>query len=138
MSPVRVSARAALLVLAVLVGLVGMHALAPGDAVAAERGPGAHAMSGHAAGGHVSTGHDDAAAVLAAACSHDEPAGHGGQHADGTCASAGVAGAPVLAPPLGVAEPAADGAAVLAVRNGPGSAAERAPPSLAELQLLRI
>ncbi|MEU2065217.1 DUF6153 family protein [Streptomyces sp. NPDC013455] len=116
----------ALLVLAVLAGLLGMHALAPGGGVV-------HAGHGRAAHGVV--------AVMAAdACPGDDGhcGGHGPHHADPTCASAAVGGGPqqpALAPdPVAVPAPAA------CPRSRPATAPDgaRAPPDLAELQLLRI
>ncbi|MEV2216978.1 DUF6153 family protein [Streptomyces sp. NPDC050997] len=115
----------ALLVLGVLAGLLAMHALAPGGA-------------GH---GHAATPHMTAVAVSA----HDDCAGGGGhcggghlQHADPTCAAAAVSGAPVLPAllPDPVAVPVRADAVCPYAGEAPDSA--RAPPSLAELQLLRI
>lgn len=129
-----------LLVLAVLTGLVAMHGLGPGAVPAASH----TAATAHRApaGGH------DAAAGAAAPAGHDgcahagDPAdgGSGGhaQHADATCAAAGTAGSPVL--PVPALLPVALGAqAVIAHGILPDAAAcGRAPPSLSELQLLRI
>jgi len=115
----------ALLVLGVLAGLLAMHALAPGG------GP------EHTAGAqHMTT---------VAVSAHDDCAGGGGgcggghvHHADPTCAAAAVSGAPVL--PALLPDPAAVPVRADAVcpyaPEAPDSA--RAPPSLAELQLLRI
>ncbi|MFE9770533.1 DUF6153 family protein [Streptomyces sp. NPDC005931] len=124
-SPVRWSPRA-LCVLALLAGLLGMHGLVPGAA----------------APGHTHPAHHARAEALAAAgpgVCHDD--GHGGghlQHADPTCAAAAVSGPPVLPAPL--AAPSvlpADQDALRAYPSGEPDGA-RAPPSLAELQLLRI
>ncbi len=123
-------------VLGLLAGLLGMHGLAPGgglpqqehmlqtrtqqthvQAVAyghGQSGPhGSEAQDGHCGGGHV-------------------------QHADATCASGAVGGGPVL--PSLVADPVSrcgpeDVVRACAVVEPDGA---RAPPSLAELQLLRI
>ncbi|MDN0194501.1 DUF6153 family protein [Streptomyces sp. S.PNR 29] len=115
--------RWALCVLGLLVGLLGMHGLAPGGAVAEHsptRSMTAVAMAhhgcpddGHCGGGHV-------------------------QHADSTCAAGAVSGGPVL-PALGP-DPAPTAVCDEAVRTYPASAPDgaRAPPTLAELQLLRI
>ncbi|MFI2435589.1 DUF6153 family protein [Streptomyces sp. NPDC018693] len=121
--PVRWS-RSALCVLGLLVGLLGMHALAPGGS-----GP------DHA--------HEHPVAATAAeahgVCFGD---GHGGgghaRHADATCASAAVAGAPEL--PALVPDPVSTPVSADAVRPYAAVAPDgaRAPPSLAELQLLRI
>ncbi len=73
------------------------------------------------------------------ACADD---GHDGgghpRHADATCASGAVAGGPAL--PAPVPGPVAAVADAEAVRTGPAEAPDgaRSPPSLAELQLLRI
>ncbi|MDX3384391.1 DUF6153 family protein [Streptomyces niveiscabiei] len=123
-------------VLGVLVGLLAMHGLAPGGlhAVGHER-TGGTAVSGAApvmAGGGT---HVD---VSAGGCAGDGHCGGHARHADATCAAAKVMGAPVLAGP--VADPVAvvvPGEAVRSVVRGDAEAA-RAPPSLAELQLLRI
>ncbi|MFF3850574.1 DUF6153 family protein [Streptomyces sp. NPDC002328] len=116
-----------LLVLAVLAGVLAMHGLGPGPA------PAPVAASGHAR----AMVHDDAGPQIAADCSHtDGGMGHA-EHADAMCAAAGVGAA--YAPP----------ALAAAVDTGPASVAlpgcaagtpesGRAPPDLAELQLLRI
>ncbi|MEV8460907.1 MULTISPECIES: DUF6153 family protein [Streptomyces] len=112
-------------VLGLLAGLFAMHGLAPGGGLA-----GGHPQ-GHARHGVVAVSMDDE-------CGHD---GHGGghaRHADATCASGAVSGGPVL-PALAV-DPLAAHQAVEAPRSYAGDAPEggRAPPSLSELQLLRI
>ncbi|MFI6341074.1 DUF6153 family protein [Streptomyces sp. NPDC050535] len=118
-----------LLVLAVLVGVLAMHGLGPGPASA--KAP--VAASGHA----MAMVHDEAAQQVAGDCSHtDGGMGHA-DHADAMCAAAGV-GAAYAPPVLAAALDAGPVSAVL-----PGSAAGtpesgRAPPDLAELQLLRI
>ncbi|MBZ3900478.1 MULTISPECIES: DUF6153 family protein [Streptomyces] len=116
----------ALLVLGLLAGLFGMHALAPGGVggehagprhrVTAEAEPGAEAHEGCPGG-----------------CGSDHA-----QHADPTCASGAVKGGPTLPGlvPDPVAVPmTADALCAYAVAPPDGA---RAPPSLAELQLLRI
>ncbi|SOD88622.1 hypothetical protein SAMN06272765_5814 [Streptomyces sp. Ag109_G2-15] len=116
----------ALFVLAVLAGLLGMHALGPGGGT----GHGEHARAAH---------------TMVTVIAHDdcpEGAGHCGghrmHHADPTCASGAVNGGPhlpALVPdPLAAPAPATD-ARACAVTAPDGA---RAPPSLAELQLLRI
>ncbi|MDQ0602296.1 hypothetical protein QF037_006641 [Streptomyces canus] len=115
----------ALLVLALLAGLMGMHALAPGAAVADDHP------------------HPPVAAVSVAAV-HDGCAGEGHcgsghvSHADATCAAAAVSGGPTL--PALVPDPVAVVVRDESPRAYAGSDPEgaRAPPSLAELQLLRI
>ncbi|MFM9441777.1 DUF6153 family protein [Streptomyces acidiscabies] len=123
-------------VLGVLVGLLAMHGLAPGGlhAVGHDRtaavSAAAPAMTEGGAGAHVD--------VTADGCSEDGHCGGHARHADATCAAAKVSGAPEVAGP--VADPVAvavPGEAVHSVVRG-GCEAARAPPSLAELQLLRI
>ncbi|MGW0627370.1 DUF6153 family protein [Streptomyces sp. NPDC002758] len=112
-----------LLVLGLLVGLLGMHALAPGGA------PGGHPerLTSHAA-----------AKVAVGDCPDGHCGGHQLRHADATCASGAVSGRPdlpALVPdPVGAAVPA-DSVGSHPVTEPDGA---RAPPSLAELQLLRI
>ncbi|MFE1898406.1 DUF6153 family protein [Streptomyces yangpuensis] len=117
------------LVLAVLTGILGMHALGPAPARAAVPAGAHHATAGHhgtpAAG---RTGDD---------CSHPTGGTGHSQHADATCAATGVASAyapPALAEALGglPAVSPADAAEPVAAVGA------RAPPDLAELQLLRI
>ncbi|MFF2846525.1 DUF6153 family protein [Streptomyces sp. NPDC058001] len=125
-SPVRLLG---LLVCTLLLGLVGMHGLGPVPATA---------VTGHDT--TVTATHAGLKASTPDACDH-ESGGCGGHaaHADPTCASASVAGPPMLAPALlpdvihGVGTP---GARPCARADGPDGG--RAPPSLAELQLLRI
>ncbi|MEU1402978.1 DUF6153 family protein [Streptomyces sp. NPDC005728] len=117
----------ALFVLAVLAGLLGMHALAPG-------GGGAHTM--HAGPAHTR--------VIMVTAQDDCPegdghcGGHRMHHADPTCASGAVNGGPQLPAlvPDAVTAPAPAAALRSCTVTGPDGA--RAPPSLAELQLLRI
>ncbi|MCS0635066.1 DUF6153 family protein [Streptomyces sp. LP05-1] len=187
-------ARGALLVLAVLAGLLGMHALAPGSLRITGAGPGTPAASapagvpvpgsaqGHGSAGPMAYGSEPAGRAHGAVRTADAPAGpapgahhgrpgqdraqgqrpdhsqgqghragqaqgtgaggHGGGshtgHADTACASGAVA--------WGVPLPAlleSPGAPVAAGQPPPGRPASgpadaRAPPSLAELQLLRI
>ncbi|MFJ8104971.1 DUF6153 family protein [Streptomyces sp. NPDC096132] len=118
--------RRAVCVLGLLVGLLGMHGLAPGGVASAhaetrpmvavasaEAHDGCSGGEGHCGGGHV-------------------------RHADATCASAAVSGGPVL--PALVADPAPVPVPDDTVCPYAGAAPDgaRAPPSLAELQLLRI
>lgn len=122
-----------LLVLAVLVGVVAMHGL----------GPAVPPAVNHAAP-------DSRHAVTATApshacdCLHVDHDGNGNgdagghvEHADATCAAGGTSGAPALpalSPDRVVTSPTAD---VLATAPA-ATLGERAPPSLSELQLLRI
>ncbi|WP_208030941.1 DUF6153 family protein [Streptomyces cyanogenus] len=116
----------ALLVVALLAGLLGMHALAPGGGIA-------HA--GHAPAAHT-------AVSVTAPDDCPDGAGHCGghrlHHADPSCASGALDGGPQLP------APAPDPVAVVAPAPrpcpGPATAPDgaRAPPDLAELQVLRI
>ncbi|MDQ0713067.1 hypothetical protein QFZ55_002519 [Streptomyces luteogriseus] len=127
--------RHVLCVLGLLVGLLGMHGLAPGGGLPRQgHGEQAHASQAAVPRTHGSETHEPPTHVM--------PCGHCGeghvQHADATCASGAVAGGPVV-PPL-VADPVPVGEGESAVRayavvNTEGA---RAPPSLSELQLLRI
>ncbi|WP_225828983.1 DUF6153 family protein [Streptomyces naphthomycinicus] len=116
----------ALLVLALLAGILGMHALAPGGAM------------GHA--GHVRAAYHAVSVTAPDDCPDD--AGHCGghrlHHADPSCASGAVDGGPQLPAPLPgpVTAPAAIVCPHSAAAGSPEGA--RAPPDLAELQLLRI
>ncbi|MFD7446458.1 DUF6153 family protein [Streptomyces sp. NPDC059909] len=117
-----------LLVMAVLAGVLGMHALGPGGAQSARPGAGHDMVMAH---------HTADVPQVSAGCSHTDGGSDHLDHADGMCAAAGIASA--YAPPaLTSAVPdAASGAAVAAW--GPTSAESgRAPPDLSELQLLRI
>ncbi len=124
--------RRAVCVLGLLVGLLGMHGLAPGGVASAHTEP--RPMPAVAAGLSVAfaEGHDG--------CAGDEGHCGGGhaRHADSTCASAAVSGGPVLPglvpDPAPVAVPD-ETPCPYAVAAPDGA---RAPPSLAELQLLRI
>ncbi|MEU0131761.1 DUF6153 family protein [Streptomyces sp. NPDC006289] len=117
-----------LLVLAVLAGVLAMHGLAPGPtpAKAATTGS-AHAMV---------TAHEKAAEA-AGDCLHAAGGSGHVHHADATCAAAGVGASYVPHPPAAV-----PGARLAAQVLPPGAAGApeggRAPPDLAELQLLRI
>lgn len=118
-----------LLVLAVLAGVLAMHGLGPGTVPA---------KASAAASGHVmAMVHEEAAQQVAGACSHtDGGMGHA-DHADATCAAAGIS-VPYAPPALAAALDAAPAPVAL-----PGSAAGppesgRTPPDLSELQLLRI
>lgn len=113
----------ALLVLGLLAGLLAMHALAPGGAVHEYTGP----------------QHMAAAVDSADDCHGDGDCGGGHlQHADATCMAAAVSGGPAmpaLVPDPVAVPPHADTMCPYAAAAPDGA---RAPPSLAELQLLRI
>ncbi|MFC9292602.1 DUF6153 family protein [Streptomyces sp. NPDC057011] len=119
-----------LLVLSVLFGLVAMHGLGPGSLPAA-----AHTTAGAHHGAEAGAGHEGC--VHAGDPSDGGSGGHAA-HADATCAAAGIAGSPVLPVPAvlpgTVHAPTAAGHG-LVPDVAPGG---RAPPSLSELQLLRI
>ncbi|MGI5451779.1 DUF6153 family protein [Streptomyces sp. CA-249302] len=116
----------ALLVLGVMAGLLAMHALVPCDL---DRHEAAHVEPQHATA-VVSVPHD---------CSGDGDCGGGHvQHADSNCVSGAVTGGPTLpalAPDPMAVPVRADIACSYALTAPDGA---RAPPSLAELQLLRI
>ncbi|MGW2745575.1 DUF6153 family protein [Streptomyces sp. NPDC001450] len=116
----------ALFVLAVLAGLLGMHALAPGGG------------TGHAE--HARAAHTKVAVITQGDCPEGDGhcGGHLMHHADPTCASGAVNGGP--RPPALVPDPVTAPAPVDALRSRAVTAPDgaRAPPSLAELQLLRI
>ncbi|MET9322269.1 DUF6153 family protein [Streptomyces sp. NPDC003038] len=126
-----------LLVLAVLAGLVAMHGLGPQAVPAAAHTSGratGHTPAHTPAAMAVAAGHEE---FLPAGDSPEDGGGHS-QHADATCAAAGVGGAPVLpAPGLVKAGPAA-AATVAHGTTSDAAAYGRPPPSLSELQLLRI
>ncbi|MEU9882018.1 DUF6153 family protein [Streptomyces phaeochromogenes] len=117
-----------LLVSALLLGLVGMHGLGPVPA-----GGSGHDPMPVAAPASVVVSMPDA-------CDHGEGGctGHA-QHADPTCASASVAGSPAMVPVLLPDVVAcADVPRVGTASAGSGPDGGRSPPSLSELQLLRI
>lgn len=140
-------ARWALLVLAVLTGLLGMHALSPGGMPAV----GEHAAMTVTAGHHPVSHHRAAppedghrAAPVhrpGDSCRHltaPDPGGPAMRHHGGTCTAAGVATG--YAPPALPASPAAPDRHAQAARTAPDTCLSdgRDPPDLAELQLLRI
>jgi hypothetical protein len=114
---------------AVLLGLLGMHGLGPVPAAAA--------LSGH---DQTAVGQASATAPMPSGCDHG---GHGctdhSGHAGPVCASASVTGAPAVVPVL-VPDVVASGTPRpgFAPPVGSGPEGGRAPPSLSELQLLRI
>ncbi|WP_338675313.1 DUF6153 family protein [Streptomyces sp. SCSIO 30461] len=113
-----------LLVLAVLLGLLGMHAMAPVSAIAQPSGSNQPAAVMLDATGH---------------CDHD-CSGHEGQgdHADPTCASAAVGASVSLPAPQPTVICPAEPTAGLATPHTFSAGRGRTPPSLSELQLLRI
>ncbi|MEU0005953.1 DUF6153 family protein [Streptomyces sp. NPDC006314] len=121
--------RRALLVLTVLAGLLGMHALAPGGGM----GHPEHTRSAHTRSAHMAVavgGPDDCPG------GDGHRGGHHPRHADPTCASGALDGGPQ--PPALLPDPVAVPAHLSRSRTAMAPEGARAPPSLAELQLLRI
>lgn len=121
----------ALLVLGLLVGLLGMHALAAGTLPMPER-PVAAAMVGGPEN-QAASAHDECRSGPHGSC-HDG----GADHSEATCSSGAVGGGPALPgliPAPGCLLPGVD-AFHTSMYGAPEGA--RAPPTLAELQLLRI
>ncbi|MBL3670763.1 hypothetical protein JL475_33345 [Streptomyces sp. M2CJ-2] len=117
----------ALLVLAVLTGVLGMHALAPGGVPAAQPGAGHETVMAAA----------DSVAHADGGCAPIDGGSGDLDHADEMCAAAGTGSAytpPALASAV-LDMPAAPSPAAAA--TGPAHDG-RAPPDLSELQLLRI
>ncbi|WP_086021496.1 DUF6153 family protein [Streptomyces zinciresistens] len=123
--------RPLLLILALLTGLLAMHGLAP--AVVPMGGAG---MSAHSA-----TVPADIAPVHqnGDGCQHANNAGAGGnmEHADPTCAAPRT-GVTYTPPALALASAPHSVSEVPSRASAAGSAEGRAPPDLAQLQLLRI
>ncbi|MFC4495638.1 DUF6153 family protein [Streptomyces ovatisporus] len=123
-----------LLVLAVLAGVIAMHGLGAAAADVPASGSSHHGSSIVSASPE---GHD-----CSCDCAHagedDGTSGGHTEHADQLCVASGISSAPV-APSLAPSGVAETGAVHLPVR-APASdhAGGRAPPSLSELQLLRI
>ncbi|WP_369170819.1 DUF6153 family protein [Streptomyces sp. R28] len=119
-----------LLMLGLLAGVFGMHALGPGNAVAVSAHPSPH---------HARAMSAPMTAMTDESVCHGADSGGGhAQHADPTCASGAVGAGPVLPAPM----PDPSGTAVAGDLDGRSLAAApegggRAPPSLAELQILR-
>jgi hypothetical protein len=111
------------LVLGLLFGVLGMHALAPGGIMGGHEGRSLHVRT---------------AAVTVDTVCHDGCGSGHLHHADATCASGAVSGGPTL--PALVPDPAAGAFATvdLCAQTATAQEGARAPPSLAELQLLRI
>ncbi|MEV6290576.1 DUF6153 family protein [Streptomyces sp. NPDC051896] len=127
-------ARWLLLVMAVVAGVLAMHALSPSGTPSA----GQHVMETPVVGAehHAASLHADDSS-----CRHLSDAGHGGMamdHADGTCAAGGTAASYV--PPALLPSRAVPGecAATASDNRGTRAVDGRAPPDLSELQLLRI
>lgn len=156
-----------LLVLVVLAGVLGMHALGPGGTSAAKPRPAMQTDHGGAAQAQAEPGFqapatpqppgaDHAPAAQAPvtghtpaeptpvvqpagdACSHTEGGSGHLAHADRTCAAAGTASAYAPPAPAADALPGVPDAARVPKARPAATAPDRAPPDLAELQLLRI
>jgi hypothetical protein len=113
-----------LLLLGLLTGLLGMHGLSPGGG-----------LHGHE---DMRSAHSATVAVSVDQACHDGCGSGHLHHADATCASGAVSGGPVLPalapdPAFTVVRDDEPGPDALASQDG-----ARAPPSLSELQLLRI
>ncbi|MER8069157.1 DUF6153 family protein [Streptomyces sp. NPDC094034] len=134
------------LVTAVLTGLLAMHGLSPvpppqahtasapsSSASTSALGPGSSSVPAPSA-------HVMAAGTVDGDCVHQGGGGGGHlDHADATCAAAGAGAGPALPTPLASALSAGPLDVPAALRQAPGTATgDRAPPSLSELQLLRI
>ncbi|MFI6122009.1 DUF6153 family protein [Streptomyces sp. NPDC051064] len=118
-----------LLVLGLLIGLLGMHGLGWVPA-AAQMNP--HSLGNEAA-------HVVAVIDLPEECGRDSGGGSGHpEHADATCSSGAVAGSPVLPAPLPSTIGDVPRGQEMATAPCGSTEGSRAPPSLAELQLLRI
>jgi hypothetical protein len=125
-----------LLVCGLLLGLLGMHGLGPVPEVAVASGHDRMVSVAHTD----VMAHTDVVASTPGECDHGDGGcpGHT-DHADPTCASASVAGAPLVAPTLLPDVAAGTGAAdEPTCPAGSDPDGGRAPPSLSEFQLLRI
>ncbi|WP_052682178.1 DUF6153 family protein [Saccharothrix sp. ST-888] len=137
----------ALAVLALLLGLLGMHALAdPGGGIMAH--PEAHAR--HSAVSQQSTSQrsgahradpmpvNESAPMLGAGDGPCDCDGHHQAHAGSICQASGLGSAPVVPPLRPVLDTSFSGP-VPSIADAPAQlTAGRGPPSLAALQLLRI
>ncbi|MFJ4691554.1 DUF6153 family protein [Streptomyces sp. NPDC088766] len=132
------------LVLGLLIGLFGMHGLAPGG-TAVSRHPSSSSHSAHSWGPSHSVRpsaapqHADPAVVSAERVCHGGGDGRGhAEHADPTCSSGAVGAGPLL--PVPALDPTGQAVDLVGSRSSTATGPEggRAPPSLAELQLLRI
>ncbi|MEU5822672.1 DUF6153 family protein [Streptomyces sp. NPDC047803] len=117
----------ALLVLTVLAGILGMHAL--------PSGPSPAIRSGHS---HLTVMADaESGSAPVGLCAHTAGGTDHLHHADRTCAAAGV-GSPYSPPGLSAAFSGSPVAAPWSESVPDSALAARAPPDLSELQLLRI
>jgi hypothetical protein len=119
----------ALLVFGLFMGIVGMHCLGSMSAAAPMPTSALSVDQGHTA---VDTAAPDA-------CPHDLGGCEGhAEHADATCAASAVPGPPAPPALLPALECSVDESGVRLVSVQEAVGGGRAPPSLAELQLLRI
>jgi Family of unknown function (DUF6153) len=122
-------------VLGILAGVLGMHALGPAGGLM----PGAHERPAATATAMTTA----MTTVASTAAVHSGCAGACGgshlHHADPTCASPALGGGPTLsAPPSTPVAGCGHDIAAARLGTAPSPADGRAPPTLAELQLLRI
>ncbi|MFJ9030645.1 DUF6153 family protein [Streptomyces sp. NPDC102274] len=135
-----------LLVTAVMTGLLAMHGLSPvpmakAHAASAPASPAsASAMGPQSSSVPAPPAHAMPAGAVDGDCVHQNHGGGGHlDHADATCAAAGVGAGPALPTSLASALPSGPLDVPAALRQAPGTATgDRDPPSLSELQLLRI
>jgi hypothetical protein len=136
----------AVCVLGLLAGLLGMHGLAPHGGFpdhthtsSAHAAPAGHPPASSAAAPLTSASAQGAAAVHDGCGATDGDCGGGHlRHADTTCASGAVGGGPVLPALVADPVPTAVRAEVPPSHEAEAPDGARAPPSLSELQLLRI
>ncbi|WP_404953136.1 DUF6153 family protein [Streptomyces sp. 147326] len=126
-----------LLVLAVLAGVLAMHGFGPTPVLAAAGHPAQARHAVPADAPHGAPGSHVHEAVTDGACSHSAGGTEHLDHADGTCAAAGV-GSAYAPPPLAAALDVPLAPSALPGGAEAGAWSGRAPPDLAELQLLRI
>ncbi|WP_031044950.1 DUF6153 family protein [Streptomyces sp. NRRL F-5650] len=132
----------AVCVLGLLAGLLGMHGLAPGGGLTDHTaGHPPHTSSSAATTAAAGTGtHTSPASGTHAGCPPGDGSCGGGhlRHADAVCASGAVSDGPVLPAPVPDPVPVVgcEGTVRAYAPDAPDGA--RAPPTLAELQLLRI
>lgn len=120
-----------MLVLAVLFGILGMHALV------ADGVPQSHAAPGHHAGHQVMAPHTAFGPAAGEGCAHTPGDSDHLNHSDGTCAAAGL-GTSYTPPALAGSNTATGAESDLSAEAAAGAVVSRAPPDLSELQLLRI
>ncbi|MFJ4279416.1 DUF6153 family protein [Streptomyces massasporeus] len=123
-------------VLGLLVGLLGMHGLAPGGGLPGQaHGERAHASQAAVPRGQLLEPHEPRSRVVP--YGHCGDGGHA-RHADGTCASGAVGGGPAVPPLVADPFPVGEGESAVRAYAVVDTEGARAPPSLSELQVLRI